>query len=36
MLAVARERLDQPAAAPAPLTAEELAGGAPQLQTTVQ
>ena len=36
MLAVAREKLDQPAAAPAPLTAEELAGGAPQLQTTVQ
>ena len=36
MLAVARERLTQPAEAPTALTAEELAGGAPQLQTTVQ
>ena len=36
MLAVARERLNQPAESPAPLTAEQLAGGAPQLQTTVQ
>ena len=36
MLAVAREKLEQPAAAPAPLTAEQLAGGAPQVETTVQ
>lgn len=36
MLAVAREKLDHPDTPPAPLTAEELAGGAPQLQTTVQ
>ena len=36
MLAVAREKLEHPDAAPAPMTAEELAGGAPQLQTTVQ
>ena len=35
MLAVARERLDKPAEAPAPLTAEALAGGAPQLETVV-
>ena len=36
MLAVAREKLEQPATAPAPLTAEQLAGGAPQVETTVQ
>ena len=36
MLAVAREKLEQPAATPAPLTAEQLAGGAPQVETTVQ
>ena len=36
MLAVAREKLEQPAAAPVPLTAEQLAGGAPQVETTVQ
>ena len=35
MLAVAREKLDTPTA-PKPLTAEELAGGAPQVETTVQ
>ena len=35
MLAVAREKLDKPAEAPAPLTAEALAGGAPQLETVV-
>ena len=35
MLAVAREKLDNPTA-PKPLTAEELAGGAPQVETTVQ
>ena len=35
MLAVAREKLDKPAEAPLPLTAEALAGGAPQLETAV-
>ena len=34
MLAVAKERLEHPAAVE-PLTAEQLAGGAPQIQTTV-
>ena len=34
MLAVARERLEKPAA-PRPVTAEELAGGAPQVETAV-
>ena len=34
MLAVAKERLNAPAQA-APLTAEEIAGGAPQVETTV-
>ena len=34
MLAVAREKLQNPTP-PAPLTAEELAGGAPQIATTV-
>ena len=34
MLAVAREKLQNPVP-PAPLTAEELAGGAPQITTTV-
>ena len=33
--AVAREKLDKPAEAPVPLTAEALAGGAPQLETVV-
>ena len=36
MLAVAREKLDTPIAPLRPLTAEELAGGAPQVATTVQ
>ena len=36
MLAVAREKLDTPIAPIRPLTAEELAGGAPQVATTVQ
>jgi len=35
MLAVAREQLGTAPAAPAPVTAEELSGGAPQLQTEV-
>jgi len=35
MLAVAREKLDTPLAPIRPLTAEELAGGAPQVATTV-
>ena len=34
MLAVAKERLNAPAQA-APLTAEEIAGGAPRVETTV-
>ncbi len=35
MLAVARERLDKTPEAPAPLTAEDLAGGAPSIQSAV-
>ena len=34
MLAVAKERLNAPAQA-VPLTAEEIAGGAPRVETTV-
>ena len=34
MLAVAKERLNAPAQA-APMTAEEIAGGAPRVETTV-
>ena len=33
MLAVARERLNHPVQSPAPLTAEDLAGGAPTIQS---
>ena len=35
MLAVAKERLNAPAAPARPLTAEEIAGGAPRVETTV-
>ena len=35
MLAVAKERLKTPAAPAKPLTAEEIAGGAPRVETTV-
>ena len=35
MLAVAKERLNAPAAPAQPLTAEEIAGGAPRVETTV-
>ena len=35
MLAVARENLGAAPAAPRPLTAEDLAGGAPRLETTL-